>query len=191
MRDIAGADGLFRLGLLAFLAVFALDVVIAWALHVVFRDTDPDISRLAAWFRVVYTVMLGVGLVFFFVVLELLSGADHLAAFDDAQVASQVMVALDAFDAAWLIGLVSFGVHLVLVGWMILRSGIASRALGYLLAVAGLAYIADTTANVLLAGYDDLASLFLVMVAVPSVIGELWFGLWLVRGGDRRSPVPA
>lgn len=197
VANIADNEALFRFGLVAFLVVFVLDVLIAWALHMVFRDRDPDLSRLAAWLRLTYTAFLGVGLVAFFVVLQLLGGADHLAAFGDAQIASQVMLALEAFDAAWLIGLVAFGLHLVVLGWMILRSGVASRVLGALLVVAGSAYMVDTTANALLPGYDELAGVFLALVAIPSVVAEAWLGIWLLLGGTegsarrRRSAEPA
>ena len=51
----------------------------------------------------------------------------------------------------------------------------------------------DTFANALLPNYDELATLFLVIVAVPSVLGELAFAVWiLMRGGkgpEEASPV--
>ena len=179
---------MFRLGLVAFLAVFIADVVIAWALWILFKGVNRELSRLAAWMRVVYTVFLGVGLIFFFTVLQLLSGASWLGAFDQGQIDGQVMLALQAFDAAWLIGLAAFGVHLILLGTLIVRSGVAPRILGILLGIAGLAYIIDTVAHGVIASYDDYANLFLAMVAIPSVVGELWFTLWLLlRGGKPRT----
>jgi hypothetical protein len=74
----------------------------------------------------------------------------------------------------------SFGIHLVLLGYLVIKSGYVSRVLGFVLMVAGAAYVIDTMANALLANYDDFEAVFLIMVAVPSVIGELWLGLWLL-----------
>jgi hypothetical protein len=185
VANISDNLGMFRLGLVAFLAVFLADVVIAWALWILFTGVNRELSRLAAWMRVVYTVFLGVGLTFFFAVLQLLSGASWLGAFDQGQIDGQVMMALQAFDAAWLIGLAAFGVHLILLGTLIVRSGMAPRVLGILLGVAGMAYILDTVAHGVIAGYDDYANLFLAMVAIPSVVGELWFTLWLLLRGGR------
>lgn len=187
VANVTDNEGMFRLGLIAFLVVFIADLVIAWALWIVFKAVHPEISRLTAWARVLYTVFLGVALIFFFTVLELLSDASWLGSFDEGQIDAQVMLALDAFDAAWLIGLSVFGVHLILLGWMIARSAIAPRVLGWLLAIAGVAYIADTVAHGLLSNYADYADPFLIMVAVPSVIGELWLAFWLLlRGGKER-----
>jgi hypothetical protein len=61
------------------------------------------------------------------------------------------------------------------------------------LVVAGAAYITDTVANALLANYDDFETLFLIIVAVPSVVGELWLGLWLLlrAGKDQETMLPA
>jgi hypothetical protein len=186
--NIEGSVGGFRLGLLAFLVIFVIDVVVAWALHIVFRDHDADRSLLAAWSRLVYTVFLGVGLVFFFRVLYLVDGAGAGSGLDRPQMEAQVAAALDSFDAAWLIGLAIFGLHLGLVGSLVLTSRLAPRALGALLIVAGAAYVVDTVCRAVLADYGAVEDLLLVVVAVPSVVAEGWFGLWLLlRAGRDRA----
>lgn len=168
--------------------MFVVDVVIAWALYILFQGVNASVSLLAAWFRLVYTAFLGVALIFFFVALQLASGAAYLAAFEQGALDAQVMLSLDAFDYAWLIGLVSFGLHLMLLGYLMLASGFVSRALGVLLTVAGATYIFDTLAHALLSNYDDHATVFLLIVAVPSVVAELAFTVWLlVRGGRQQE----
>ena len=182
--NIRGAEPLFRLGLVSFLAVFLIDVAVAWGLYVLFGAVDRNLSLLAAWFRVVYTVFLGVALIFFFQALQLLGGSGFLSAFSADQLNTQAMVALDSFNSTWLIGLVAFGVHLVLIGTLIIKSGRAPKVLGWFLIASGLSYIFDTTAHSLLADYEKYATLLLVIVAAPSVVAEGWFGLWLLlRGG--------
>ena len=185
--NINGSEGLFRVGIVSFMMIFLADVVVAWALYVLFRRANESLSLVAAWFRIVYTIFLGVGLVFFFQALQLLDRSDILTVFSVEQVNAQVLVALDSFNSTWLIGLLAFGVHLVLLGVLVVRSDWAPRAMGYLLAVAGSAYAADTVAHSLLANYADYESLFVVVVAVPSVIAEGWFGLWLLLRAGRRD----
>lgn len=177
---ITESMGLFRLGFAAFLAVFVLDVVIAWALHGVFRHVHRDLSLLAAWSRLAYTVCLGVALVFYVETLQLLGGAEWLDALGPEQLDAQVMLALESFDVMWLVGLTVFGLHLGILGALLLRSGYTSKVLGVLLVVAGTAYALDTLAHFLLPDYDAVANVFLAAVAVPSVIAEGWLGLWLL-----------
>jgi hypothetical protein len=186
--NILESEGLFRAGLVAFTIVFVVDVVVAWALFILFRSLSRDLSLLTAWFRLVYTAFLGVALIFFFVALQLLSGADYLSVFGVGQVDVHALLAVDAFNYAWLIGLVCFGVHLILLGYMVVASGWTARVLGYVLMVAGAAYIIDTLARAVLADYADVENLFLAIVAVPSVIGELWFTMWLLMRGGTHAP---
>lgn len=159
--------------------VFLLDIVLAWALHVVFRPVNPDLSLLAAWSRLVYTTFLGVALVFHLQALRLLDDA-HLAALGTDQAQTQALLALESFNDAWLVGLAAFGIHLVLLGVLVIRSGWAPRLLGVLLAIAGVAYVVDTLAQTLLPDYRAVAPVFLAIVAVPSMVGEGWLGLWLL-----------
>jgi hypothetical protein len=183
--NIAESETLFRFGLVAFLAIFILDVAIAWGLHIVFERISRHVSLVAAWFRLVYTVFLGVAAVFFFLALELVSDARHLSAFAQDQLEAQVTLAVNAFNYTWLIGLVAFGFHLALISYLLIRSGAVSRVFAALIAVAGAAYVIDTTAYTLLANYDEYAGAFLAMVAIPSVVAELGFAIWLLRGGFR------
>jgi hypothetical protein len=188
-ENLVESEGLFRAGLVAFAIVFAVDVIVAWALFIVFRRLSRDVSLLAAWFRLVYTVFLGVALIFFFVALQLLSGDRYLVAFEPDQLDAHVLLALDAFNYAWLIGLICFGLHLIVIGYLVVASRWTTPALGYVLMVAGAAYIVDTVARAVLADYADVENLFLAIVAVPSVVGELWFTVWLLReGGTHLEP---
>lgn len=188
VANITGSEGLFRSGLVAFAVVFVVDVVVAWALYILFRAVGRDLSLLTAWFRLVYTVFLGVALIGFFLVLQLVSGAEYLMAFESGQLDAQVMLFLDMFNFGWLIGLVCFGVHLVLLGYLILKSAFAPRVLGILLMLAGAAYVLDTFAHALFANYESYATVFLLIVALPSVAGELAFTIWLLwRGGKTQE----
>lgn len=179
VANITESIGLFRLGLVAFLTIFVLDVVIAWALHVVFREVNRDLSLATAWFRLIYTALLGVALVSMFQVLQILGG-ESFTFLTSEQVNAQTMIGLASFESAWLIGLVAFGIHLVMLGNLIIRSGLVTKALGYVLAFAGVAYVLDTLAQGMLADYEAVAGVFLVAVALPSMIGEGWLGLWLL-----------
>ena len=186
--NIAESNGLFRLGLISFLAIFLIDVVVAWALYIVFRTRHRDLSLVAAWFRIVYTVFLGVAAVFFFQALTFYESAPVIDALDSAQRNAHALVSLELFNSAWLIGLAAFGAHLVVLGALIVRSSEAPRWLGFAMLAAGAAYIIDTGAHSLLANYADNATAFTVMVAVPSIIAEGWFGLWLLlRAGKEKA----
>lgn len=187
--NIAESNTLFRLGLVAFLAIFLIDIVVAWALHIVFRKEHHDLSLVAAWSRLVYTVFLGVAAIFFFQALTFYDSSAVADALTEAERNAQALVGLELFNSTWLIGLAAFGLHLMVLGFLVVRSAETPRWLGYAMILAGAAYIVDTTAHTVLVDYADYADTFVVVVAVPSIIAEGWFGLWLLnrarRGLDR------
>jgi hypothetical protein len=80
----------------------------------------------------------------------------------------------DGWDAALLV----FGLHLVVVGYLVLRSSFAPRSLGVLVAVAGLGYTIDGVGRVLLSGYDANLTRF-------TFVGELLLMVWLLWKGRR------
>lgn len=186
--NIAGNQGLVRLAIVAFIGAFALDVVVAWALFHVFRPAGAAISSLTAWFRIVYTVFLGAAVVFLFIVLRLVGDDTYVAALGQPAREAHTMIALEAFNAAWLIGLTCFGVHLVLLGCMSMRSNVAPRVLGVALVIAGTAYVFDTLAYSLLSTYTDQQDLFTAIVALPAVIAEGGLLVWLFRRAGRSVP---
>ncbi len=182
-ENIADSPGLLRAGILVFLLVVLLDITLAWALQAVFRTVNADVSVVMGWFRLGYSVMLGVALVFLVQALTLATASTESV---EAR-AAQTMRAIDAFQTTWQLGLCLFGVHLMLLGALVARSGFAPRALGWILAFAGLAYAVDAVAHVLLPDYSMVSGLFLVLVAVPSMAGEGWLGILLLT--TRRLPV--
>lgn len=189
VANVSAQPGLFRLGVATFLVIAAIDVVVAWALHALLRDVAPDRSLLAGWLRVLHSIFLAVAVVFLGQAGSLASAAGQAGSGGVDGV--QVMAALDLFDRLWMVGLAFFGLHLVVVATLLTGSRSAPRALRIVLMFAGCAYMVDTMATLIVADYEAIASVMLTLVAVPSVVGEGWFGLWLLIRGGRPSTVRA
>ncbi|MBI1377713.1 MAG: DUF4386 family protein [Frankiales bacterium] len=174
---VAGSPGQVRLGVAAFLVIVVLDVVIAWALHVLLRRVDRDVSLAAAWLRLAYSAVLAVAVAQLWLGAQLVDRAT--GAPTEVEVA-QASSALEAFHSTWMLGLGLFGLHLVLVGRLVTRSRLAPAPLGHLLVAAGTAYVLDTVLRVVLPDYDVVSGVMLVVVAATSIVGEVWLGLWLL-----------
>jgi len=188
VHNIMANESLFRFGIVSFLIVLICDVLVAWALYVFLKPTNKSLSMLAAWFRLVYTTIFGAALFGLVMVLRLVSGADLLTAFEPNQLYAQVTLFLNAFDYGWLFALVFFGIHLIVLGYLVFKSGHAPKILGVLLVIAGLGYLVDSFAQFLLPNYADYESIFLLIVALPGTISELSFCFWLLfKGGKHQS----
>ena len=187
--NILTAPGLFRLGILGFIIMVIFDLLLAWLLYLLLKPVNRDISLFAAWFRLVNATIFGLALYHLFGVLQLVSGADYLKVFDPGQLYAQVMLSLTAFNHTWLIGLIFFGFHLILLGYLIIRSGYIPKILGILLFIAAFGYLIDSFANFLLSNYAEYQTIFMLIVVVPGIIGELSFTIWLIWKGGSISDI--
>lgn len=154
-----------RFGIMAFMITVVFDVVVAWALFELFRS--HHLSGLSTLFRMMHAAIMGVAV--FALVMAL------------KETTSEAIIRqADIFNIIWLIGLFFFGIHLILLGKILGRP----KLIALFLVIAGIMYMVDTTAHFVLPDYDSYASIFLAMVAIPSILGEIALAVWLlVRGG--------
>ncbi len=186
--NIVGNETLFRLGVAGWIVVMLIDVIVAWALYVFLKPVNRSLALLAAWFRLMYVVILGSSLVNHFSVLGLLSGADHLAVIETSHLHAQVMELLDAHKYALLISFLFFGIHIFLLGCLILKSDYIPLIIGVLLVIASIGYLIECFGNFLSSSYASNLP-FLVFVGIPAVIAEFSLTLWLLfKGGKIHEP---
>lgn len=150
-----------RFGAVAFLIAAVFDTVVAWALYKLY-ESNP-LSTLSTYFRVMHAAIMGLAV---FALLETLS----------LSTADEILGQVAVFNNMWLIGLFFFGFHLILLG----KIAKNIKIIPYLLIWAGVMYIIDTVAHFTLVNYDQYADVFLTLVAVPSILGEMLFSLWLL-----------
>lgn len=182
-NNITGNELLFRVGILSFIIMVVFDVVLAWALYVLLKPVNRNLSLFSGWLRLVNSTVFGIALYNLFSVMQVLSGAEYLKVFAAGQLQAQAMLFLNTFNNTWLIGLVFFSLHLFVLGYLIFRSGYIPKILGILLIVAAMGYLIDSFANFLLPNYTDYKDIFLLIVAVPGIVGELSLTFWLLLKG--------
>lgn len=166
IRNLSAAGDLFRAGIASLLAVAILDVVVAWALYLLFLRRDRSLSLLAAIFRIMYAVMLAIAL----------NGL--VSALAPAQVPTQVMLSLNAFQSLWDLALIVFGLHLLLLGIVVFRHDTRLRLLGVMVMVASLGYLVDGLGK-LLSPHHALT------MAMFTFVGEVALMFWLLWRGGR------
>jgi len=186
--NIASNQLLFRGGLASWLVVLIIDVVIAWALYEFLKPVNSGLSLLTAWFRLVYIAIFGVTQLNLLFAIILLSGGDFLNVFNSTQINALALMFLNGHNYGFLIALVFFGIHLMMLGYMIYKSGFAPKILGVLLLLSGLGYIVDSFANFILPDYEDYKMIFMMIVAIPGIVGELALTLWLLIKGVKVVP---
>lgn len=156
---------LVRFGILAFLITVAFDVVVAWALFDLYKDNP--LSRPSTYFRMMHAAIMAVAI---FALPKAIGSTT----------ADAILEQVEVFNSIWLIGLFFFGIHLILLGKILGKP----QWIAIFLFLAGIMYMMDTASHFLIPNYADYSDLFLALVAIPSILGEMSLAVWLLfRGG--------
>lgn len=191
VENIQQSEAIFRMGIGGWMLILLLDVVVAWGLYLLLRPVNQSLSLLTAWLRVVYGAILGVAILNLVGVLPLISDSAYTNLLGAEQVQALIMLRLDAFFGAWqTIGLVVFGVHLLLLGYLVSKSGDIPKVIGFLIMLAAIGYIVTNGGNLLLPRYADVIATIETVFTVPMIAGEVGLGLWLLVKGGRSKRAP-
>ena len=150
------------------------------------RPVHRDLSLLAAWLRLGYTVALGAALGLLYAALWLAHEPGTIAAGASEE---GVLLALATFDFTWVAALAVFGPHLIVTAVLLVKAR-GPRWVAGLLVAAGTAYVVDALAHIMLPDYENWSEVFLAMVAIPSILGEMSLLVWLglIALGRRAAP---
>lgn len=193
-RNLVQHETRFRIGMVAESIVFLVEVVLAAILYTLLRPVNRTIALAAAFARLAEAVIQAANLLTSTLALQLATDDGPLAAISGDERGALGLLLLDANDVMIFVWGLFFGLHLLLLGYLVHRSGFLPKVLGILLALAALGYLAESWGNLLAPGASDALAVVVVVLAVP---GELAFTFWLlVRGVDserwhRRALAPA
>lgn len=179
---IAAAPGLWRAGIALDLLMHVCDLFVMWSIYVLLRVVHRNLALLVLLFNLVQTAVLVANKLTLLVPVFLLGDAPYLHAIAPAQLQAWSYLAIRLHEHGFGIGLVFFGVVCLLEGHLVRRSGFLPRAIGALMQVAGVCYLANSTAQLLA---PDLQARLFPWVMLPCLVAELSFASWLlVRGVD-------
>jgi hypothetical protein len=170
----------WRISMAAELTMFGCDIPLAVIFYVLLRPVNANLSLLAAFWRFAEAVMASLAATIHMAPLFLFSGASYLKAFDAAQLQALAYVSLRLYDYGFGVALIPFGLHCILLGYLIYRSTYFPKTFGVLMALAGLAYVANTLALTLAPSVTSATFIAMLITGVPA---ELGFTIWLLVFG--------
>jgi len=180
--NISGAETLFRLGFAADLVAFLADAAVSILLYLLLRPVSRGVALVAASFRLLAHPAIGaVNLLNHFAPLLLLGGT-YQGALSPEQVEALSLFFLEVHGIGYLIAGAFFGVHCLLLGYLLFNSPLFPKLLGVFLAVAAVGYLIESFGTFLAPQYEGVYGW---IVAVPAVVAELWLCFWLLIKGVR------
>jgi hypothetical protein len=193
-NNIIASESLFRFGIVSDSVVFLSEIVLVVLLYVLLKPVSKTLSLVAVFSRLAMAVMQGANLFNNVTALLLLNGADYLTAFEPAQLHALVLLLLNAYEYVALVWGTFFGLHLLVLGYLLFKSGYFPRILGVLLVCASFGYLIDSYGHFLSPQYAEIFASVVIVLALP---GELLLTFWLLLKGvnvkqwEKRALEPA
>lgn len=156
---IAAPSGAATATPLRMLVTMACDTGVAIIFYVLLKPVSRNLSLMALIFRLIFVAIMTLDSLYYFGALDLVY-RDRSA---------------QTFNAIYSLALVPFGVHCLLVGYLIYRSTLLPRILGVLMILAGLGYVTFVSPWLVHQAYPYML--------IPGVLGEGLLTLWLLIGG--------
>jgi hypothetical protein len=177
--------GRVRAGVVANLFQATVWIFLAMVLYLLLRHVSENAAR-----AMVVLVAVGAGItclneVFQFAALLVATARSYAAAFGPAGSSALALLLLDLHHYGFLIAQIFFGLWLVPFGYLAYESGLFPKALGVLLVVGGVCYLAGMLAVFLLPAFGEAVNTF---VTIPSAVAEIWAVGYLLVVGVRSSP---
>ena len=174
--NILAHEQLWRLGFAIDIIAFASYIALTALLYELLKPVNRGLSVVAAFFGLVASVVHAISSLFHFAPLVVLGGGQYLSVFTVEQLQALALVFLKLRAAAYHnIGLVFFGLYLLLVGILILRSTFLPRILGALMVLAGLSYMPFLS--------PPLARSLQPYILFFPAVGQISLALWLLAMG--------
>jgi hypothetical protein len=178
--NIMASETLYRFGVAAELIAAVSYIGVTLFLYDLLRPVSPSVSLRAAFFGFAGCVTSAVVSLNLLVPLALLGGAASLSVFSHAQVQALALTFTRVFAQGSSVTFIFFGCYCLILGYLVSRSDFMPRALGALLAMAGVGWLTSSAVGLLA---PALSSLVAPYALAAGGIGEGAFTLWLLMRG--------
>jgi hypothetical protein len=178
--NLVAHEGLARLGIAVDLVTVLAQALAAVGFFLVFRRVDSAGAASITAFGLVNCVVL-------LVATASSATALQVALRGGPTSASEALMLYDLNAATWNAGGLFFGLWLIPMGWLTLRSGSMPRVLGWILVVGGVGYVLSTFVIFLAPHASGLVG----VLPLAATVGEVWMvGYLLIKGmpGQPQGP---
>ena len=176
-HNLAASVGLFRVSFAAYLLEAACDLMLTVLLYVLLRPVSRTLSLSAACFGLFATATFAAGEILYFSAALPVVDADVAKVIPPDTQAAITYLFLTIYGYVFSIFAGFYGVAAILRGYLIFRSSYLPRALGAILIVGGLSFVAENLFVVLVPRYHPP---YLIM---PMLLAMVCMALWLLLKG--------
>ncbi len=178
LTNLNNAIGLYCSGVIGWIIILITDLLVAWGLYKYFAAVNSKVAVVTGLVRTLYSAILALAIYQLVVVWQMLNSTnqDEIA----------IMNLFSSFEKYWSLGLIVFGLHLIGLGYLSLKSNSAPKWLGWLLYFAGICYSLLNGAKTVDPGSEETIAMVEMILSAPMAIAELGLAVWLIWKGGKK-----
>ncbi len=184
-NNIIGNVFLLRIGFVSDLVMMIIYMFLPLVLYKLLCKVNQSLSILMIIFVMLGTSINMINLLNEFAPLQLLSGAEYLSVFSDAQLQAKTLLSYDLYLHGYEIANIFFALWLVPLGLLVYKSNFLPKVLGILLIVGGSGLLINVFVHFLFPDYPIVNTILLI----PQILAEALFTLWILIRGINESKV--
>ncbi len=187
VSNIIGRSGLYRLGIAGDVAVMVFEIAALTMLYFMFRSVSASLSFAAAMARLSMVSVMS-AMLFFHAGASVLAHSDQvMMSFSPEQRADLAGLLLEMHRAGVWIWQIFFWVHLLLLGFLVVKSQRFPALIGFGLIVGAWGYLLD---SIFAFAFPEAAWLGVLRAGLLAIVtlSEISFALWLLIRGPRTVP---
>nr|WP_321245967.1 DUF4386 domain-containing protein [uncultured Psychroserpens sp.] len=178
-QNIINNMSLFRLGIAGDIFVLIFEVLLTVMLYKLFKSINGTIAMIATFARLAMSIIMGINLINYLIPLLILNKSGYLIEMEANDINSLILMFMEAHKFGEYIWQLFFGLHLIALGYLIMKSNYFPKFLGILMVIGSIGYAGDSVVRILLIN-NSMISFFTTILLVFAVIGELAFAFWLL-----------
>lgn len=183
-QNIADNIGLWNIAALSDIFTIGFDLVVALCLYFLLKPTNPILSLLVAFLRIVSLAVLAVGVLSHYLPVLLSGGGEYLNAFNKEQLDGMGYLSLKVHNLTYHVCLILCCFYNVLLGYIMFKSGLFPKLIGILIFICGVCQFANSGTYFAPKTIQDLVGDWPLKVAL---IAELALTLWMIYKGVMRG----
>ncbi|MFT4416793.1 DUF4386 domain-containing protein [Fredinandcohnia humi] len=185
LDNIQSSIILFKAGIMGWFIILISDIVVSLSLYKFLKTFNKRLALLGAGLRLIYAGILGISILNLLFVMILTNNLEYFPTITIYQIQSLVMLFLNAFHIVWSIGLIFFGGHLMVIGYVTLTSSILPKTISILLLLASISYIIIHSNYTFFPNINEITIILESILSIPMFLGELSFAIWLLFKGGK------
>lgn len=184
-ENIRSSATLFRVGFVADLVQATFFLFTAMALYLLLRHVHALVAQAMVVLVAIAVAIISLNLLHQFTALQVATEAGYRSTFGPVGSDRLAMLFVDLHHNGYLIAQMFFGLWLVPLGYLVVRSGFFPKVLGVALAAGGVAYVVDLLARFLAPEFGETISPY---VLIPVYSEVVFVAYLLIKGVRERRP---